>query len=271
MIDSKRVHIARARLGDSVRVRAACFSDFYSHVTSGVPHDVAMTLFSLALLVAQKPAALRAGHGRPPHGGVLCVRARCVSCCARSRVVAFTGGDARARAQGSRSHHYGPSSGVLGGGSSERRGGSSGAGGSSGPHGSLPEDGQVPPAGEDEHDILATSGTGSTAHLDLATVKGHLRRMHKVLNAVLKSQMALAAAAAGSVPMRRTLVVQEVLRDVAQVRSALRGAGAPVVGEPLLASANAWHGAAQGAFLVGLGLANCCGSVSIDRFAMRRK
>jgi hypothetical protein len=65
-----------------------------------------------------------------------------------------------------------------------------------------------------------SASTGATAaHLDLSTVKGHLRRMHGVLDAVLKSQMLQ-----GGVQMlhKSHVGVQDVLRDVAQVRTHTR-------------------------------------------------
>lgn len=68
------------------------------------------------------------------------------------------------------------------------------------------------------NDGSASTGAAA-AHLDLSTVKGHLRRMHGVLDAVLKSQMLQ-----GGVQMlhKSPVVVQNVLRDVAQVRTHTR-------------------------------------------------
>ena len=52
----------------------------------------------------------------------------------------------------------------------------------------------------------------------LSTVKGHLRRMHGVLNAVLKTQFLLGGSME-IVSSTSACMVQDVLRDVAQVRA----------------------------------------------------
>ncbi len=79
---------------------------------------------------------------------------------------------------------------------------------------------------DDAADTDALSeGTDSVSHAHLAVVKGHLRRMHVVLNAVLKTQLLLGGAAAEQARMT-VVLVQDLLRDVAQVRRAAAGENA---------------------------------------------